>query len=113
LAGFLLVFLEGTNYLLDVYTVYAGAALSINICARSLLAAGLAAAARYTFRGMGPEWACTFLALVSVVMLPVPMVLYKFGLRLRANSPWTPKLLSGYGRNSTSPVEGFPQDVLK
>lgn len=34
----------------------------------------------------GPNWASTVLALISVCMMPVPFLFYKYGAQIRASS---------------------------
>jgi DHA1 family multidrug resistance protein-like MFS transporter len=38
------------------------------------------------FDGLGVEWACTLLGCVAAVMVPIPLVLYVYGARIRGKS---------------------------
>ena len=59
---------------------------------------------RYTFGGvlplagsqmyhrMGVNWAGTMLALIEVVLIPIPFVFYRYGWKIRQRSPLISKL---------------------
>lgn len=39
------------------------------------------------YAALTPQWAGTLLGLVQVIMIPIPLVFYKYGDRIRAKSP--------------------------
>lgn len=45
---------------------------------------------------MGVNWACTLLGLVSLILCPIPVVFFKFGARIRADSHFAPGFVSGF-----------------
>jgi DHA1 family multidrug resistance protein-like MFS transporter len=38
------------------------------------------------FDGLGVEWACTLLGCVGALMIPIPLLLYIYGARIRSKS---------------------------
>ncbi|EME88944.1 uncharacterized protein MYCFIDRAFT_27353, partial [Pseudocercospora fijiensis CIRAD86] len=92
-AGILLVFLQGNNYLVEVYSPSNfNAVIAVNTSVRSMIAASFCAFARHMFEGMSVEYASTALALVSIVLIAIPVVLFKSGVKVRAMSTCTAKL---------------------
>jgi len=85
--GNLCVFMSGLLYLLDVYEALMGASA---VAATSLLRYILAAAfpffitPMYTRLGVG--WATSVFAFISVTLMPIPWILYKWGPDLRLGS---------------------------
>lgn len=53
---------------------------------RNLFGAGFALFANKMYDGLGTPWATTFLGFVALAMGILPLVLYKYGARLRAAS---------------------------
>lgn len=85
-AGFNVVFQQCLNFLVDTYGRYAASALAANTFLRSLLACGLAMAARPMFSAMGIGAAVSLLGGIACVALPMPFVFYKYGSRMRKAS---------------------------
>ena len=42
------------------------------------------------FKGLGIQWAATLLGCVAVVLVPIPILFYIYGARLRARSSFAP-----------------------
>ncbi len=42
------------------------------------------------FQGIGVNWAGTLLGCVALILVPIPVVFYKFGARIRQNSKFAP-----------------------
>ena len=70
-------------YLVDAYTVYAASATAAAIVSRSLLGALLPLAGNSMYNALGIGWGTSLLGFISVVFLPVPLVFWKFGERIR------------------------------
>ncbi|KAK4507035.1 hypothetical protein PRZ48_000769 [Zasmidium cellare] len=104
--GFLLIFLEGNMYITEVFGTHASSAIAIDTSVRSLAAVAFSAFARSMYLGLEAQWAGTVLAILAMVFLLVPMVLFRYGVKFRAMSKWTPKLAPGSG---SSPTEGYPE----
>ncbi|KAK2836916.1 Citrinin biosynthesis cluster MFS transporter mrr1, partial [Arthroderma sp. PD_2] len=90
--GLIIIFLQGINYIVDVYLMYANSALAANTLIRSLLGAAFPLFASHMFRKLGVEWAGSVLGFVTVAMIPVPVLFYIYGAKIRAMSRFSPKL---------------------
>ncbi|KAH8653349.1 major facilitator superfamily domain-containing protein [Xylariales sp. PMI_506] len=81
--GIIGVFLPITTYLVDSYPTYAASAMAANTVLRSLVGALLPLAGPPMYDALGLGWGNTLLGLICVIMIPVPVLFYKFGARLR------------------------------
>ncbi|KAK4190180.1 major facilitator superfamily domain-containing protein [Podospora australis] len=88
--GLASIFLQALNYLVDSYLMFAASAIAGNAFLRSLAGAGFPLFARYMFNGMGIEWASTLLGCVGVALVPIPVVFYLYGHKIRAKSAYAP-----------------------
>jgi hypothetical protein len=82
-----LVFIYSTNYVAGSYTVYAASALAGNSIVRYGLAGVLPLAGSKMYHTLGPNWAGTVLAIIEVALIPIPFFFYKFGHKIRLQSP--------------------------
>lgn len=89
-AGILMVFMQGLNYIIDVYLMHANSAIAGNTLVRSLAGAGFPLFASGMFRRLGVPWATSLLGFLTVGMVPVPVLFYVYGERLRAYSRFSP-----------------------
>ncbi|KAN0064138.1 hypothetical protein ACQY0O_003305 [Thecaphora frezii] len=71
-------------YLVDAFVPYSASATACAVLVRSILAAVLPIAGEYMLRDMGYGWTSTLLALMALVGAPVPLVLFRYGERLRS-----------------------------
>jgi len=74
------------NYEADAYPTYAASVLAGNDFIRSMFGAGFPLFAGAMYRNLGVGWASTLLALLSCAFIPIPIVLYKYGDRIRMAS---------------------------
>ncbi|RAQ56976.1 MFS multidrug transporter [Aspergillus flavus] len=81
--GIQVIYTMGLNYILDVYTPYAASAVSEYTFVRSMAAAGFPLFATPMYDRLGISWATSLLGFVSVLMMPVPLLFYVYGERLR------------------------------
>ncbi|TVY32983.1 Efflux pump [Lachnellula subtilissima] len=81
--GNLAVFMTVTMYLVDAFTIYAASALAANSVVRSVIGAVLPLAGQKMYLALGLGWGNSLLAFVAMALLPVPIVLMKWGERLR------------------------------
>ncbi|GLA34084.1 hypothetical protein AnigIFM63309_005504 [Aspergillus niger] len=88
--GILLIFLQGVNYLIDVYKMNANSAISANAMFRGLLGAGFPLFATYTFNNLGVPWAMSLLGFLSTALVPVPFLFYIYGANIRKWSKFSP-----------------------
>ncbi|KAK3947241.1 major facilitator superfamily domain-containing protein [Pseudoneurospora amorphoporcata] len=92
LSGFGLasIFLQALNYLVDSYLMFAASAIAGNTFLRSLAGAGFPLFSSYMFKGMGIQWASTLLGCVAAALVPIPIIFYYYGARIRAKSAYAP-----------------------
>ena len=76
------------NYLADAYPQYAASALGSNDFMRSMFAAGFPLFAAAMFHNLDVGWACTLLGCLSLLFLPFPFILVRYGRRMRMASKW-------------------------
>lgn len=91
-AGILVIWLQGLNYLIDVYLMFANSALSANTLIRSTVGGAFPLFANYMYNRLGVAWATSLLGFLSIAMIPIPFVFYFYGPKIRALSRYTPKL---------------------
>ncbi|KAK1761466.1 major facilitator superfamily domain-containing protein [Echria macrotheca] len=88
--GLMSIFLQALNYLVDAYLMFAASAIAGNTFLRSLAGAGFPLFASYMFNGMGIEWASTLLGCVAAALVPIPVIFYLYGHKIRAKSNFAP-----------------------
>ena len=52
--------------------------------------AGFPLFSQYMFKALGINWAGTLLGCVAVVLVPIPVIFYKYGAKIRAKSKFAP-----------------------
>lgn len=90
--GIIVIFLQGLNYLIDVYLMFANSAFAANTLLRSIFGAAFPLFASQMFTKLGVDWAGSVLAFITVAMAPVPILFYIYGPKIRAMSKYSPKL---------------------
>jgi DHA1 family multidrug resistance protein-like MFS transporter len=80
------IFVYSYSYIIHIYGTWSSSALGSVTMARYLFAAGMLVAARPMYQGIGVHWSSTFLGGLGVICLPVPFLLYTFGVKLRKKS---------------------------
>ncbi|POS85785.1 hypothetical protein EPUL_004078, partial [Erysiphe pulchra] len=86
-ASICLVLVHGTNYLAEIYGIYAASALSGNVLVRNAIGGLLPLAGPSLYSKLGPQWTGTILGLILIVLIPVPFIFYKYGHIIQAKSP--------------------------
>jgi len=81
--GIIGLFLPLTTYLVDCYPMYAASAIAANTVLRSLAGMLLPLAGPAMYEHLGLGWGNSLLGFLCVVMIPVPMLLNKYGAKLR------------------------------
>jgi hypothetical protein len=81
--GLMMIFLQGLTYIIDVYLWYANSALVSNTIMRSLIGAGFPLFATGMFHNLGVPWASSLLAFLCIALVPVPVVFFIYGARIR------------------------------
>jgi DHA1 family multidrug resistance protein-like MFS transporter len=90
--GILMIFMQGLNYIIDVYLMFANSAIAGNTFLRSLAGAGFPLFAVQMYHNLGVPWATSLLGFLTVVMVPVPILFYIYGAKLRKMSQFSPTL---------------------
>jgi MFS family permease len=81
--GIIGIFLPITTYLVDCYPMYAASAIAANTVLRSLVGMLLPLAGPSMYKSLGLGWGNSLLGFLCIGMIPVPLLIYKFGARLR------------------------------
>ena len=89
-AGFVVVFQQCINFLVDTYGEYAASATAANTFLRSILAAALPLAAKPLFRNLGVGPAMSLLGGIAALALPAPFIFMRYGVTLRRMSRFAP-----------------------
>ncbi|KAG8630705.1 hypothetical protein KVT40_002324 [Elsinoe batatas] len=90
------IFIAATAYLLDTYQALNGAsAMAANSLLRYVLGAVFPLFILQMYRALGIEWATSLLGFVSVVLVPVPWVLFYFGSKIRKRSSYDTVKVAG------------------
>ncbi|KAL4898345.1 major facilitator superfamily domain-containing protein [Aspergillus ambiguus] len=82
--GIMGIFLPIMTYLVDCYPVYAASAIAANTVSRSLVGAFLPLAGPSMYETLGLGWGNSLLGFICVGMIPLPVIFYKYGAKLRA-----------------------------
>ena len=72
------------TYLADAYTLHAASAIAAGICFRSILGAFLPLAGPPLYAALGHGWGNSLLGFIALLLVPVPILFYRYGERLRA-----------------------------
>lgn len=88
--GILMIFLQGLNYIIDVYAMHANSALAANTFLRSFSGAGFPLFATYMYNRLGVDWATSLLGFLCVALIPVPILFFVYGAKLRSMSKFSP-----------------------
>lgn len=91
--GFITIFLASINYIVDCYTLFAASAMAANTMMRSSFGAAFPLFTPALFHNLGVNWAGTLVGGIAVLMLPVPILFYIFGTRIRSKSKYNIKNL--------------------
>ncbi|KAL2134410.1 hypothetical protein VTI74DRAFT_249 [Chaetomium olivicolor] len=81
--GIIGLFLPLTTYLVDCYPMYAASAMAANTVIRSLAGMLLPLAGPAMYERLGLGWGNSLLGFLCVIMIPVPLLLLRFGKKLR------------------------------
>ncbi|OTA98002.1 hypothetical protein M426DRAFT_70589 [Hypoxylon sp. CI-4A] len=91
-AGVMTIFLQGLNYVIDVYLMNANSAVAANGLLRSACGAGFPLFATAMYDRLGVDWATSLLGFIAVALIPVPILFYIFGPKIRKLSRFSPNL---------------------
>ncbi|TIB29542.1 hypothetical protein E3P86_03661 [Wallemia ichthyophaga] len=85
-AGVVLCFISLLSYISDAYTLYAASALAANTVVRSVFGSVFPLFAIKMFDRLSISWSGTLLACIGVLMMPFPIIFYRYGLSIRKRS---------------------------
>lgn len=81
--GCVLVFLSCLNYLIDSYTIYAASVLGASAMLRAFFGTAFPLFTDQMYDGIGIHWASTIPAFLTLLCLPFPFVMLKYGETIR------------------------------
>jgi len=81
-----MIFTQGMNYIIDVYLVYANSAAAGNTMVRSIFASAFPLFATAMYHRLGVDWASSLLGFIGLALVPVPIVFYIYGPKIRSIS---------------------------
>ena len=90
--GVFTIFLQLLNYIVDAYLMFAASAIAANTFMRSLFGCIFPLFALYMFDGIGIDWTMTLLGCVAAILVPLPILFYIYGPKLRQKSKFAPGL---------------------
>ncbi|KAL7898793.1 major facilitator superfamily domain-containing protein [Trichoderma sp. SZMC 28014] len=82
--GCVLVFLSCLNYLIDSYTIYAASVLGASAMLRAFFGTAFPLFTDQMYDGIGIHWASTIPAFLTLLCLPFPFVMIKYGEEIRS-----------------------------
>ena len=74
-----------TTYLVDAYTIHAASAVGANTVVRSIAGALLPLAGLRMYDTLGLGWGNSLLAFIALALVPVPVLINKYGGRIRTS----------------------------
>ena len=87
--GNLCVFIGAALYMVDTYgPLFGASAIAANGLARYTMGAIFPLFTFQMYEAMGIGWATSLLGFVSLAMVPIPWVFFKYGPRIRAKSQY-------------------------
>ncbi|ODQ79682.1 hypothetical protein BABINDRAFT_7899 [Babjeviella inositovora NRRL Y-12698] len=81
--GMVLIYYSLNNYIIDTYAKYAASALATKVFLRSAGGAAFPLFTTQMYHKLGLQWASWLLAFISLVMVLIPFVFYRYGAVLR------------------------------
>ncbi|KAK2608941.1 hypothetical protein QQS21_002517 [Conoideocrella luteorostrata] len=81
--GCVLVILPVINYLIDSYTIYAASVLAAAAIFRSVVGAVFPLFTNQMYEALGIHWATSIPAFLTLVCMPFPFIMYRYGAPLR------------------------------
>ncbi|KAG9247578.1 cycloheximide resistance protein [Calycina marina] len=81
--GNAMIFISIQAYTIDAWTLFAASGLAANTVVRSVMAALIPLAAPKLYAALGLGWGNSLLAFLALAMVPVPVLLFFYGERMR------------------------------
>lgn len=83
--GILAAFMCIQTYLIDAFTVHAASAIAANTVLRSIFGAFLPLAGLPMYDALGYGWGNSLLGFITLAMIPIPLLFYRYGERIRTS----------------------------
>lgn len=80
------IFVASYQYIIDSYETDSASALSSITFLRYIVAGGMVIAAQPMYSGIGVHWTLTIMGVLGTLLVPVPILFWKFGESIRARS---------------------------
>jgi len=109
--GIFTVFLQLLNYIVDAYLMFAASAIAANTFMRSLFGCVFPLFATYMFNGIGINWTMTLLGCVAALLVPLPVIFFIWGPKLRQKSKFAPGLDLKYKAKKDAEAAGKSEDT--
>ncbi|KAJ5521008.1 hypothetical protein N7463_001461 [Penicillium fimorum] len=103
-AGSTLVVAGVTDYVVDAYSQYSGSAMGAVATGENLFSAFLPLATMSMYKSLGNQWASTLLAFISLVLSLAPTLMFVWGEKVRARSPFMNEMMKDTAKNSAEEV---------
>ncbi|KAK5108741.1 hypothetical protein LTR62_007888 [Meristemomyces frigidus] len=86
--SFYTILLMTYTYTEDSYKQYSASALAGLGFVRNVMGGGFPLFGNQMFTKLGYQWAASLLAFLALLLVPIPFILERYGVRLRRRSPW-------------------------
>ncbi|EEH06363.1 cycloheximide resistance protein [Histoplasma capsulatum G186AR] len=83
--GMIIIFMTGSTYLVDAFTIHAASAMAATTLLRSLGGAVLPLCGLKMYSTLGLGWGNSLLGFIALALTPIPWVFYQFGERMRTS----------------------------
>jgi hypothetical protein len=80
------IFAASYQYVMDSYEMYSASALSSVTFLRYVVAGGMVIAHMPMYEGIGVHWTLTLMGCLSLVLVPVPFLFWRYGCGIRGRS---------------------------
>jgi len=80
------IFASSYQYVMDSYETYSASALSSITFLRYMVAGGMVIADMPMYKGIGVHWTLTLMGCLSLMLVPVPFLFWRYGCKIRAKS---------------------------
>ncbi|TVY78285.1 MFS transporter prlG [Lachnellula suecica] len=85
--GMMGIFIPIQTYVIDSFPNFAASGVAALTVSRSLFGAFLPLAGPYMYASLGYGWGNSVLGFIAIALIPGPLLIYKFGGRIRKNHP--------------------------
>lgn len=93
--SFLGIFAAAYMYIIDAFETHAASGLAIAACVRYVAAGAMVPVSLPMYKNLGVHWTLTLLGCISLIMTPVPFVMWKCGPAIRKRSRAASKKATG------------------